>query len=332
MIMAAQIDKEYFKICTCKIPNRLISYLFYEGRPITTKGRWINRFVFGWLKFQELISKKKIDLKPIFIVGTGRSGTTILGTTMSAHREIGFLNEPKAMWHHLYKYEDLNGNYTNKKARYRLSAEDASQSLIEKANIMYSNYLLFSFGKRVLDKYPELIFRYEFVRTLFPKSRFLFLYRNGYDTCHSIHQWSVRLGVESNGETHDWWGKDDCKWNYICDQIVANDTELSPYVNDIRQYKEHQYRAAVEWIVTMKEGIVLMEKHPDCVMGVKYEEYIGSSAIRQSVLDFCDLKHDKNFDRYCNKVLKLPKRKTNINLPFEIKNEFDKVMRKLGYE
>lgn len=44
--MIAQLDREYLEMCPAKTMVRLISYAFFEGRPVTTKGRWINRLVF----------------------------------------------------------------------------------------------------------------------------------------------------------------------------------------------------------------------------------------------------------------------------------------------
>ncbi len=100
--MPAQLDSLYIRTRPTKAVSRLISYALFEGRPLTTRGRWINPLVFalsGTLKTLPQIKKVK---KPIFIIGMGRSGTTILGVVMSMHRDVGFLNEPKALWHSIY--------------------------------------------------------------------------------------------------------------------------------------------------------------------------------------------------------------------------------------
>jgi hypothetical protein len=310
----------------------MISYLFYEGRPLTTKGRWINKWVFRWLALQEKITnRKKVDT-PIFILGTGRSGTTILGITLSAHKKIGFLNEPKALWHHLYKDEDLIGSYNKQYARYRLYAEDVDSTLKKRAHLLYANYLRFSFSDRVVDKYPELIFRYEFIKKIFPDAKFIFLSRNGWDTCASISKWSERLGIKVDEKLHDWWGENSRKWYLLCDQIVVMDTALGSKIDKIKQYKSHKHRAAVEWIVTMKQGIKLADAHPESVYHLEYEDYIASRQTRHHLLKFCHIIPDASYEKYSESVLRPSKSWNRFELPEEIQSEFLRVMIQLNYD
>jgi hypothetical protein len=87
---------------------------------------------------------------------------------------------------------------------------------------IYGAYLAATFSGRVVDKYPEMIFRAPFVNALFPDAKFLFLMRNGFDTCHSIENWSSRLGDQVNGEVHDWWGVNRRKWKLLVAQAVPS--------------------------------------------------------------------------------------------------------------
>src|SRR5947209_17022299 len=98
-----------------------------EGRSLTTHGRWINPLVFAHLTFEKHLPQLKEVEKPIFIVGMGRTGTTILGLLLSIHRDVGFLNEPKALWHVAYPYEDVNGNFSRAASKFHLAAEDATE-------------------------------------------------------------------------------------------------------------------------------------------------------------------------------------------------------------
>lgn len=331
--MVAQVDSDFIKLSWKKTYVRLLSYLFFEGRPLTTKGRWINPLVFLLYKLHQYLPFCRQVKAPIFILGIGRSGTTILGVTLAMHDAVGFLNEPKALWSYLHPEEDIAGNYNLNDARYRFVAADANPEMIRKAHRILGNYLTLSRSCRVVDKYPELVFRFDFVRTIFPDAKFLFLHRNGIDTCFSIKTWSHRLGVRTDGECHDWWGFSDRKWRFLCDQIVANDLVLGAHVDKIRHFSAHEHRAAVEWIVTMKEGMRLATDYPDKVLPVKYENYTESLDARKKVLDFCELPPDKKYDEYCLKVLKSPKGKqSKITLPEEIEAEFKRVMGMLGYE
>ena len=48
--MIAQINPNYIKTRPMKALTRLMSYALFEGRPVTTKGRWINPLVLSLLK------------------------------------------------------------------------------------------------------------------------------------------------------------------------------------------------------------------------------------------------------------------------------------------
>ena len=293
-----------------------MSYALFEGRPVTTKGRWINPLVFSILKKVTANNNKyKSVKKPIFILGTGRSGTTILGIVLSMHKEVGYLNEPKAMWHLIHPHEDIIGNYSQSPAQYRLTAEDATDDMRRRAAQMFGAYLTTTRSERLVDKYPELIFRVDFVRALFPDARFIFLVRNGWDTCHSIATWSKRLGVHVNGEKHDWWGVEDRKWRLLVEQLVKTDAAFSEIADEVARFERHLDRAAVEWILTMQEGLRLMENSPDCTHLVRFEDLTAKPDETLAALcNFCELPADDAFRAYARQTLHpVPARK-----PFDI--------------
>lgn len=45
--MIAPIDTDYLRYGLARTARRLASYLLFEGRPLTTKGRFINAAVFA---------------------------------------------------------------------------------------------------------------------------------------------------------------------------------------------------------------------------------------------------------------------------------------------
>ena len=331
--MIAQIDPLYIKTRPMKVLTRLMSYTFFEGRPVTTKGRWINPLVFSILKTVATNnSRYKPVEKPIFILGTGRSGTTILGIVLSMHREVGYLNEPKAIWHLIHPYEDVIGNYSQADAKYRLTAEDATDEMHRRASQMFGAYLTATRSQRLVDKYPELIFRVGFVRALFPDARFIFLVRNGWDTCHSIATWSERLGVQISGEKHDWWGVDDRKWRLLVEQLVKTDPALSEVTDEIKHFERHLDRAAVEWLVTMREGIRLRQASSDCIHLLRFEELtLEPDKTLAELCDFCELPTDDTFSEYARQTLHPVPARQPFDVHPKIVRIFRDTMEKLGY-
>ncbi|MFO0793944.1 MAG: sulfotransferase [Candidatus Brocadiaceae bacterium] len=330
--MIAQLDSLYMRACPLKVINRLISYAFFEGRPITTKGRWINPLVFFLFCVEKKLPQLKRVEKPIFILGTGRSGTTILGLLLSMHRDVGFLNEPKALWHCVYKYEDLIGNYSQGIAYYRLDANDVNNEIKRVAHRLYGSYLTVTCSKRVVDKYPEMVFRVPFVSAIFPDAKFLFLVRNGWDTIQSIGEWTKTHGIKKNEEVHDWWGQNKRKWYLLVDQVVAHDSIFSKIQHDVRGFTRQTDMAAVEWIVTMREGLLLLKQHPETTKLVRYEELVKNPRdILTSLIDFCELPPDGTFFEYALKTLRPAPSRQPVNLHPLIQPLFEETMETLGY-
>ena len=330
--MFAQINKSYIKTRPSKLYSRLLSYILFEGRPITTKGQWINPLVFALFSVEKRLPELRKVKKPIFIIGTGRSGTTVLGIVLSMHRDIGFLNEPKALWHSVYPEEDLIGSYNRGNAQYRLDAKEVSPKVRKAMHRLYSSYLFLTGSQRIVDKYPELIFRVPFVREIFPDAKFLFLVRNGWDTCHSIDYWSQRLGEQKHAETHNWWGVNNRKWKLLVKQLLPSDKMLAHHMDEIGNFSRYADMAAVEWILSMREGLTLQQKYPQSVHKIIYENFVKNpTETLEELLAFCELKKDSVFIEYAVNTLRPVNKKDNYELASVIRPAFNNTMERLGY-
>ena len=331
--MIAQLNSRYIKTRPTKALSRLISYAFFEGRPATTKGRWFNPIVLSFLKRVSTSNRQFRPIrKPIFILGTGRSGTTILGIVLSMHRDVGYLNEPKAIWHLIHPQEDIIGSYGKTAGLFRLTSEDATDDMCQRARQLFGAYLSTTRTHRVVDKYPELIFRVDYVRTIFPDAKFILLVRNGWDTCHSIASWSERFGVQVKGETHDWWGVNNQKWNLLVDQLVTTDIDLKDHVDEIQSFDQHLDRATIEWIVTMRYGFKVRQNYPDCIHTVRFEELTSQpKQTLSSISDFCELPIDNKFLDYAQHTLHPIQARVPFDIHTKVAPIFYDTMEKLGY-
>jgi len=331
--MIAQLDKTYIKINPRKVIPRLVSYAFFEGRPLTTKGTWINPIVFANLEILKQIPFKKKVEKPIFIIGTGRSGTTILGVLLSMHSDVGFLNEPKALWHSVYKEEDVIGSYSRQNAKYRLFEKDATEEVIRNTNRIIGMYLKIIRSKRLVDKYPELIFRIPFVKSIYPDAKLIFLTRNGWDACGSIEKWSKKYKQHVGRELHDWWGADNRKWKLMLSELLNTDPFFQNSIDIISNFTSHNDMAVIEWIVTMREGLKHINNFKNCMYMLRYEDLIENPFKNISqLMAFCELKEDPNVYNYAERVLKKRPQHNKFEIQPQILPLFNETMTSLGYK
>lgn len=330
--MVAQVDSVYASYGLGRLVRRLASYGFYEGRPLTTKGRFINPLVFAWLNTLVALPGEPMVDRPVFITGLGRSGTTILGILLSLHRQVGYLNEPKALWHVIDPRQDINGNYALSGGQYHMDAADATPAMGLRARRLFSRYLTLTGSSRVVDKYPELIFRVGYVRALFPDAKFIFITRSGADAVPSVVKWSERLGVKSGEHTDDWWGRNDIKWHYLREQLVLGNPEYESVWPLATADLDHANRAALEWIVTMREGLAQEQRYPDAVIRVAYETLLADPAELVRLQQQCGLEPDPRVADYARKRLYDNPAKGWPELHPAVDALFRETMTRLGYD
>jgi len=231
------------------------------------------------------------------------------------HRDVGFLNEPKALWHAIFPEEDVLGNYTVGTARYRLDKTDASYEVKRSAHRLFGAYLALMFSERLVDKNPEMTFRVPFLREVFPNAKFVLLVRNGWDTCNSIARWSELHRVQVGDEWHDWWGLNNRKWKLMVEQLVEPDPFFSDVIGVLPELTTQRDRAVVEWIVTMREGLRWLEELPNYVQLLHYEKLLDDPRLALSdLLAFCGLAHEEEVMSYAEQVL----RPSTVHSRFEI--------------
>ena len=200
------------------------------------------------------------------------------------------------------------------------------------AHRLFGAYLASIASPRLVDKYPELVFRVPFVSQIFSDAKFIFLVRNGWDTCASIDTWSARNGIQKNGEVHDWWGVNQRKWKLMLEELVYPDPYFAQVKNVTPSLNTHTDMAALEWVVTMREGMRRLEQNQQHIIMVRYEDLVTNP--RETLSDiskFTNLAQDETFVRYAEAVLKPTPIYETYDLHPVLKPLFDETMQLLGY-
>lgn len=327
--MIAQLNRSYITANPAKVWPRLLSYFFFEGRPATTKGRWFNPVTFRSLRSAAMCKVVPQAESPIFITGTGRSGSTILGLVLSSHPDTGFLNEPKALWYLANAKDDIIGSYSKGPASYIMNADDATPDIAASVKSMYSCYLKQSGTSRIIDKFPEMIFRIEYLNRIFTDPKYIFLHRNAKETIASTVIWS-----DSHRQAgDDWWGVDRRKWKLLVEQVVQGDELLSPFRDAIAGFTAQTDMAAVEWIVTMNRGLKMQQAFPDRVLPVKYEDLArDQESTLKKICEFTGLTAHQKLISFGIRTIKPSLNGHQIEIHPLLKEPMALLSEKLGYQ
>jgi hypothetical protein len=250
--MPAQIDRALVLARPSKLLERLLAATLFEGRPATARGRWLNPLVLALARRHARARGPALEAPPIFVLGTGRSGTTWVARVLGLHRALSFLNEPKALWHTVRPDQDVIGSYAREPGRLVLEAGDATPEVIARARSLHAAFARWTRGRRVLDKYPEMLFRVPFLRALFPGATFVVVLREGFATARSIERWSQAHAERHGPLRHDWWGVGERKWRTLVAELVPRESDLAPHQEELAGLARDRERAVLEWTLTLR--------------------------------------------------------------------------------
>ena len=238
---------------------------------------------------------KPVELiKPIFVVGCSRAGTTLIYKTLSQSAHLGSLNkETHDFWAELHP---LTERFWNSHA-----IEPTFASSIDKSKV--SKYFYTQTGQiRIVDKNNQNGLSIPYLYQLFPDAHFIFIKRNAGDNIDSlIHGW----GKSNEFAT---WSKD------LTETIAIEQGKYQQWCFFLAEGWRHLKKASIEQVCafqyrTMNEAILaaktLIPQH-------QWHEVAYETLINQPVLEFeklfqaCNLPFDEAMKNHCAAVLETP--------------------------
>jgi hypothetical protein len=202
---------------------------------------------------------------PVFIVGCGRSGTTILGDTLAVHDSVTYLNEYRQLWARAYPATDVWSEKAKGRGG-RLALDESVCTPARNRKLAASFYCeTVATGRpRLVEKLPINSFRLPFVSAVFPDALFVHLLRNGLEVARSIE----RMPKESL-----WYGHGNYKWKLLVEHAEAHEQyrELHPLCDTTRK------RGLLEWRMSVETAIDYLEDLPaERHFSVTYRELLDT--------------------------------------------------------
>lgn len=240
--------------------------------PFLRRAVWDLRLYKCWIESAILVGT---ELRPVFLVGCGRSGTTILTRILGRHPNIVALNEARDRWYIINPAIDEIALY-GIAGRLDLAAGDASEGAKARRRIITAP--LRRHGSAVvIEKSPSNIFRIPWLRELFPQCRFINLVRDGGAVAASIVALAERNDylISPIARRNQWWGLNYCKRDLILDRAASCGLLSKPPKASAPESLDAT-AAVVEWIMSIDAAEEAKSTlPPDRFLTVRYEALVA---------------------------------------------------------
>ena len=219
----------------------------------------------------------------VYVLGCGRSGTTIFSHCLGQHPDIIELNEPKHIWIGTDARSDILSPFAGlTRGRLRFDRSDVNAG----AKARYRAMVDFQVKRRfpvVCDKAPANTCRVGYIAGLNPMAKFIYLRRSPRAVARSIERCVQK--------DRTWWGFNDYKWRALC-----RSAEQHPDLRKLIPYAVDDYsRGLVEWRINhqwAKEDLSNLE--PDRHIEIHYEDFVtDSDQVMRKVCKFCEVPCDE---------------------------------------
>jgi hypothetical protein len=270
----------------------------------------------GWVRFFEyrknylksfLNSKisncRELDNQMCFILGCGRSGTTILGKMIAANSKIIYLNEARELWASINRDTDIWGYLNTKKSLVPSGLMKFADNFEKERFANIAGNISKNASRLIVEKSPENLFRIPWLNSLCPTSKFVYIERNFSDVIKSIVKegsFNIKYGFRV---MNNWYGLRDIKKKYI--KKISQQLELT--LDIYQNIKYEQDWAALEWLCSVTAANKFLgNMENERVFKCRYEELVNSpEKILIKIFSFLNISvHENELEKARNMISK----------------------------
>ena len=187
---------------------------------------------------------------PVFILGCGRSGTTVLGNLLAQHPSVTYLHERRDLWTSAYPETDIwTEHAVTRHGKLVFTESDENPRKTRALRKLFALELRKSRRPILVEKLPINNFRLPFIRKMFPDCRFIHIWRNGLEVARSIEAMSIQ---------GKWFGPDQYRWN-----LLAEYAQSMPETAHLPGLCQSDYeKGLLEWRVSTEAAMSFLGRLP----------------------------------------------------------------------
>lgn len=212
---------------------------------------------------------------PVFVIGCGRSGTTILGDLLQSHPQTQYLFEPYHLWTAVDPRTDMLHLFQqHAPAACVLTADDATPPIAQRFSATFGRIAAQSPSQVLIEKTPINALRLSYLDAIAPGCRFIHIVRDGVDVARSIARLATTNTYRIAGKPNfnQWWGENDAKW-----RLLSRDgASLGYHPLDTSRLDTEEARGAYEWIVSLREVLRYRYMLGDRLIEIRHSDLIES--------------------------------------------------------
>jgi len=269
---------------------------------------------------------------PAFVIGCGRSGTTILGTVLSKHPDLKYFFEPWHLWATVDPLNDVSNLFFRVAGRLLRDGDEVTPE----ARLRFERLFLEAgerTGKLVVEKTPHNAMRIGYLEALAPLARFVHIIRDGGEVCQSIARMAAKRSYRILGRPNynAWWGVNDARWT-----ALARDGKAAGYhPHDVDAISDVYGRAAYEWLVSLGEIDRWRQRLGDRLCEITYNQLVESpSATLVKLARFLDISLDHSWIAYASRLVRNQRngRPAPLVLPLEMAHAVNYYQHRFGFD
>jgi hypothetical protein len=287
---------------------------------------------YRWFSLVARVPRPPLDvsreIRLAFVVGCGRSGTTILGDLLDLHPSIRYWNEPIERWAAVDLATDTTGIFRSDRAKWVMDASDVTPEVARRFRRLFRPPQ--RPGRRLVEKLPVNAMRLDYLSALAPNARFIVIVRDARGVINSIVQKALNPGTQIFGkeQVNGWWWVGDIKWRTL--QSAAAQNGWLP--EELLDTQDEYVRAACEWIGTCESLHQTLSSVGDRAISVRYEDLVTKTdSVLVAIAEHLHLASPSDWLKQAQALMRPRKNDNDPILPDVVKGMVNEWQERLGY-